>query len=83
MGWPDRRGSWRRRAASCPRPRRAHARWPRPAARAKSSPNGCAAPARLRDRPECPRCSARRALHARRVAPPAAGCRPPTSHPWG
>ena len=40
----------------------------------RSSPSGCAAPARLPDRPGCRRCSARRALPRCRGAPRAAGC---------
>ena len=82
-GKPGRIGSWRRRAASCLRLHRAHAGSRRPAVHGWSSPNGCASPAHLRDRPRYPQCFARRGLHARRVALPAAGCRRRMPGQWG
>ena len=54
--------------------------WRRPAANGWSSPSGCAAPARLRDRQGRPRCSGRRGPPILPGEPRAAGCRPPIRH---
>ena len=71
----DRRGRRRRRRASCPPRRRGHAGWRRPGANGWSSPNGCGARARPRDRPARRRRSGRRAPPIRRAGPRAADCR--------
>ncbi len=65
---------WRPRPGSC-RPRhKAHAESRPPRGHGWSSPNGCASPAPLPDRPAHLRCSGRRGLPTRRVGLPARGC---------
>ncbi|APH59404.1 Hypothetical protein GbCGDNIH7_8379 [Granulibacter bethesdensis] len=79
-GGADRTGNWRHPPASCPARHRGRAGSRRRAGCGWSFPNGCACRDYLRDRRECPRCSARRGLPIRPAAPPAADCRRTIRH---